>query len=141
MAHDVVVVGAGLAGLTAARDLTARGFDVVVLEGASAPLIRGLGAEMGEALGAADEVVVLDVYAARETPDPAVTGALVADSVPLPAPQVRFVPRRDDALTALTALVVPGDLVLTLGAGDVTALAPALLEALRRTPPVAVHDG
>ena len=48
---------------------------------------------MGEALGAADEVVVLDVYLAREDPDPAVTGALVADAVPLPSDQVAFVAR------------------------------------------------
>ena len=50
---------------------------------------------MGEALGAADEVVVLDVYLAREDADPAVTGALVADAVPLPAEQVAFVPDFD----------------------------------------------
>ena len=47
---------------------------------------------MGQALGAADEVVVLDVYVAREDPDPEVTGRLVADAVPLPAEHVHFVP-------------------------------------------------
>ena len=50
---------------------------------------RIFGAAMGAALGAADEVVVLDVYLAREDADPAVTGALVADAVPLPAERVR----------------------------------------------------
>ena len=49
---------------------------------------RIFGAAMGEALGAADEVVVLDVYLAREDADPEVTGALVADAVPLPAERV-----------------------------------------------------
>ena len=44
--------------------------------------------EFGAALGLADEVVVLDVYAAREDPVPGVTGALVADAVPLPAERV-----------------------------------------------------
>jgi NADPH-dependent 2,4-dienoyl-CoA reductase/sulfur reductase-like enzyme len=46
----VVVVGAGFIGLEAAATAKALGNDVVVLEGASAPLIRGLGAEMGEAI-------------------------------------------------------------------------------------------
>lgn len=91
---------------------------------------RIFGAEMGAALGAADEVVVLDVYVAREDPDPEVTGALVAGAVPLPADQVRFVADRSLVLDELLELVRPGDLVLTLGAGDVTAIAPALVAAL-----------
>lgn len=91
---------------------------------------RIFGVEMGAALGAADEVVVLDVYVAREDPDPAVTGALVAAAVPLPVERVTFVPHREDAVTTLLGVARPGDLVLTLGAGDVTALAPQVLAAL-----------
>ncbi|WP_408899148.1 UDP-N-acetylmuramate--L-alanine ligase [Nocardioides sp. R1-1] len=91
---------------------------------------RLLGEQMGRELGVADEVVVMDVYVAREDPDPEVTGALVAGAVPLPRGQVRFVPEREDALAAVVALARPGDLVLTLGAGDVTALAPRVLTAL-----------
>jgi len=91
---------------------------------------RIFGAEMGAALGAADEVVVLDVYIAREDPDPSVTGAVVAGAVPLPAEQVTFVADRDRALDVLLDRVRPGDVVLTLGAGDVTALAPQLVAAL-----------
>ena len=56
---------------------------------------RIFGAEMGAALGAADEVVVLDVYVAREDPDPSVTGAVVAAAVPLPAERVAFVADRE----------------------------------------------
>ncbi|MDZ5620644.1 UDP-N-acetylmuramate--L-alanine ligase [Nocardioides sp. HM23] len=92
---------------------------------------RILGAEMGIALGAADEVVVLDVYVAREEPDPSVTGAVVADAVPLAAEQVTFVSDRGQALAVLLDRVRPGDVVLTLGAGDVTALAPQLVAALQ----------
>ncbi|XBB68582.1 UDP-N-acetylmuramate--L-alanine ligase [Nocardioides sp. WV_118_6] len=91
---------------------------------------RIFGAEMGHELGAADEVVLLDVYVAREDPDPAVTGALVAAAVPLPAEQVRFVADRSAVLEVLGGLARPGDLVLTLGAGDVTTIAPALVAAL-----------
>jgi UDP-N-acetylmuramate--alanine ligase len=92
---------------------------------------RIFGAEMGAALRGADEIVVLDVYVAREDPDPAVTGALVADAVPLPAEQVTFVAERAQALGVLLDRVRPGDVVLTLGAGDVTALAPELVAELQ----------
>ena len=92
---------------------------------------RLLGAAMGRELGAADELVVMDVYLAREDADPEVSGALVADAAPLPAEQVRFVPDRAAVVPTLAELARPGDLVLTLGAGDVTALAPEIVTALR----------
>jgi UDP-N-acetylmuramate--alanine ligase len=85
---------------------------------------------MGEALGAADEVVVLDVYLAREDADPEVTGALVADAVPLPPGRVHYVTDLDAVPRALVDLARPGDLVLTLGAGDVTELGPRVLDLL-----------
>ena len=85
---------------------------------------------MGQTLGAADEVVVLDVYVAREDPDPEVTGRVVADAVPLPAERVHFVPDLDDAPAELLRLAGPGDLVLTLGAGSVTDIGPRLLALL-----------
>jgi UDP-N-acetylmuramate--alanine ligase len=85
---------------------------------------------MGEALGAADVVVVTDVYVAREEPDPAVTGALVAGAVPLPADRVHYVADVAAVSERLAALARPGDVVLTLGAGDITDVAPQLLEQL-----------
>ncbi|NYI46949.1 UDP-N-acetylmuramate--alanine ligase [Nocardioides aromaticivorans] len=91
---------------------------------------RIFGAAMGRELAAADEVVVMDVYVAREDPDPEVTGALVAAAVPLPAERVRFVADRADVVPTLVGLARPGDLVLTLGAGDVTTIAPQVLAAL-----------
>ncbi len=91
---------------------------------------RVFGAAMGEALGAADEVVVCDVYLAREDADPAVTGVLVADAVPLPPDRVAFVARLADVAAELVARSRPGDLVLTLGAGDVTEVGPQLLTLL-----------
>ncbi len=77
--------------------------------------------EFAVALSLADEVVVTDVYAAREDPDPAVTGALITDRM---AGAGRFVADRVDAAHAVAALARPGDLVLTVGAGDVTGLGP-----------------
>ncbi len=94
--------------------------------------------EFGAALGLADEVVVLDVYAAREDPVPGVTGALVASAVPLPAARVRFEADRSAVADELARRARPGDLVITMGAGDVTALAPDVLAALER---VAVRGG
>ena len=94
---------------------------------------RLFGAEMGRALGAADEVVVLDVYVAREEPDPEVTGALVAEAVPLPAGQVAFASTLDEAAAELVRRAGPGDLVVTLGAGDVTEVGPKVLELLEAT--------
>jgi UDP-N-acetylmuramate--alanine ligase len=119
--------------LEAARSLVADGGRLVVcFQPHLVSRTRIFAAEMGEALGAADEVVVMDVYVAREDPDPGVTGSLVADAVPLPGERVRFVPAREEVVATLAGLARPGDVVLTLGAGDVTALAPELVAALER---------
>jgi UDP-N-acetylmuramate--alanine ligase len=85
----------------------------------------------GRALGLADEVVVMDVYGAREDPVPGVTGAMVAEAVPLPPERVVFEPSWSAAAPALAARARPGDLVLTMGAGDISMVGPEVLEALR----------
>jgi UDP-N-acetylmuramate--alanine ligase len=82
----------------------------------------------GEALGLADEVVVMDVYGAREDPVPGVTGALVAEHVP--HEHVLFEPSWSAVPAAVVERVAPGDLVVTLGAGDVTLLGPEVLRLL-----------
>jgi UDP-N-acetylmuramate--alanine ligase len=93
---------------------------------------RQFACEFGAALGLADEVVVLDVYGAREDPEPGVSGALIADTVPLPAERVRFVPHWEDVPAVVAGVAAPGDLVVTMGAGDVTVLAPEILLELER---------
>jgi UDP-N-acetylmuramate--alanine ligase len=124
--HPVEIAG----DLQAARALAGDGRLVVAYQPHLVSRTRIFGTAMGEALGAADEVVVLDVYAAREDADPEVTGRLVADAVPLPAEHVHFVADLEAVPTELLRLARPGDLVLTLGAGSVTDVGPLLLDLL-----------
>jgi UDP-N-acetylmuramate--alanine ligase len=116
--------------LQAARAIAGEGRLVVAFQPHLVSRTRVFGAGMGAALGAADEVVVLDVYLAREDADPAVTGALVAAAVPLPPERVAFVPSFEDVARELAGRARPGDLVLTLGAGTVTQIGPQVLELL-----------
>ena len=117
--------------LEAARALAGEGRVVAAFQPHLVSRTRIFGEAMGVALGAADEVVVLDVYVAREDPDPDVTGHLVADAVPLPAEQVAYVDGLDAAARALAQRARPGDLVITLGAGDITGVGPQVLELLQ----------
>ena len=125
--HPVEIAG----DLQAARAVAGEGRVVVAYQPHLVSRTRIFGTAMGEALGAADEVLVLDVYLAREDADPEVTGALVADAVPLPPGRVAFVPDFDAVPAALVDRARPGDLVLTLGAGNVTELGPRVLDLLR----------
>jgi UDP-N-acetylmuramate--alanine ligase len=85
------------------------------------------GSAMGKALSVADVVVVTDVYAAREQPIDGVTGRMVADAAQRPGGEVHWVASRKDLGEQVASLVKPGDVVLTLGAGDVTAAGRELL--------------
>jgi UDP-N-acetylmuramate--alanine ligase len=91
---------------------------------------RDFADRFGEALAAADVVVVTDVYPAREEPIPGVTGELVADAVADHGGTVTYVPDLAGVAPALAALAQPGDLVLTLGAGSITAAAPEVVRLL-----------
>jgi UDP-N-acetylmuramate--alanine ligase len=92
---------------------------------------RALGPEIGAALGGADVVVVTDVYLAREPPDPAATGREIARRVPTPA-RALHAPTLAEAADAALAEVRPGDLLITMGAGDVTLLGQELVARLEK---------
>jgi len=126
-AHHPVEIAADLA---AARVVAEAGRVVVCFQPHLFSRTKAFAPEMGAALSSADEVVVMDVYPAREEPDPAVTGALVAATVSLPAADVAFVPDWDRTAAEVVARTRPGDLVITLGAGDVTAIGPEVLTLL-----------
>src|ERR1700730_13235375 len=118
------------ADLRAARDIAdGQGRVIAILQPHLFSRTRIFAGEFGTALGLADEAIVLDVYAAREDPEPGVTGQLVADAVP--GGHARFVPDQDQVAALIDAIAEPGDLVLTMGAGDITALGPRLVETLR----------
>ncbi|RRO16084.1 UDP-N-acetylmuramate--L-alanine ligase [Saccharopolyspora rhizosphaerae] len=118
--------------LRAARPVAGTGRLVVVFQPHLFSRTAAFAAEFAEALGLADEVVVLDVYGAREDPQPGVTGKLISDAIPLPPESVHFEPSFTDAGPRVAGLVRPGDLVLTMGAGDVTMLGPEILSELDR---------
>ena len=84
--------------------------------------------EFAAALSLADEVVVMEVFAAREDPEPGVTGELITSKVS--HERVRYVPGREEAVRTVVELARPGDIVLTMGAGDVTELGPHVVAAL-----------
>ncbi|MGO3325519.1 UDP-N-acetylmuramate--L-alanine ligase [Gordonia sp. (in: high G+C Gram-positive bacteria)] len=84
-------------------------------------------AEFAAALSLADEVIVADVYGAREAPQAGVSGRLIADQVTAPA---EFVPHMSEIAGAVAARARRGDLVLTIGAGDITMQAASILSAL-----------
>lgn len=88
--------------------------------------------EFGAALSLADEVVVLDVYGAREEPLPGVNGALVAQAVTVP---VHYQPDMSRVGRQAASLARAGDVVITMGAGDVTMLGGQILDGLRVRPP------
>src|SRR3954453_2906835 len=97
--------------LQAARALAGDGRGVVAFQPHLVSRTKIFGAAMGEALGAADEVVVMDVYVAREDPEPGVNGRLVASHVPLPPGRVVFEPSWSRPAAVLVERARPGDLV------------------------------
>jgi UDP-N-acetylmuramate--alanine ligase len=94
--------------------------------------VQALWRELGASVAGADLVLVTDVFGAAQDPIPGVTGRLVAEGVQLAAPStpVVYLPHRTEIIDYLAREVRPGDLVLTMGCGDVWMLADAALERL-----------
>jgi UDP-N-acetylmuramate--alanine ligase len=117
--------------LTAMRDLVGDGRLVVAFQAhhyyRTALFVR----EFGESLGIADEVVVLEVFAPGEDPIPGASGVAMASHVPLPPEQVVFEPSWSRVAERLVERARPGDVVMTLGAGDIAMIASEVLDLLR----------
>lgn len=132
-AHHPTEVRATLAGARAA------GFERiwVVFQPHRYSRTAALGTEFGCAFGDADRVVLMDVYSAGEAPIPGVSGKTVLDALLWnePRSQAAYFPHRSDIEEYVANRVRPGDLVMTMGAGDVTTIGAELVGALemRRT--------
>ena len=94
---------------------------------------ESLAAEFGPAFDNADELVVLNVFAAGEVPIPGVSGKTVFNAVLAHRPdaQVSYMPDRHNVVDHMVKTARPGDLIITMGAGDVTLLGPAIVEGLK----------
>lgn len=93
---------------------------------------QSLAEAFGSAFDGADSVTFMDVYAAGEAPIPGVSGkTLVASTLAHdPRSQVAWMPHRLETAAYLASRLAPGDLLLTMGAGDVTSMGPVILDAL-----------
>lgn len=90
---------------------------------------RDLHVDFAMALSAADALYLCDIYGAREMPDPQVTSSLIGNLVP--ADILKWTGPRTLAATEVGLALQPGDVVLTMGAGDVTQVGPVLLRAMQ----------
>lgn len=105
---------------------------VVVFQPHRYTRVQMLKNEFGDAFVHADRVVITDIYPAGEHPIPGVSGRTIIDAVldAHPRAQIAFLPHRADIAPYLSQITRPGDLVLTMGAGDVTTLGPEFASLL-----------
>lgn len=116
--------------LSAAHDLS---YDrvVVVFQPHRYSRTANLAHEFGRAFDNADVLYVMDIFSAGEMPIPGISGKTVVGEVVSEgkAGEVNYVPNRRELTKRLVAEVKPGDLLITMGAGDVTLVGPAFVEA------------
>ena len=120
------------AALAAARG---SGWDrvVVVFQPHRYSRTQALWREFGDAFGDADVLVLTDVYPAGEAPRPGVDGHLLVDAVrEATGSEAVWAPSLDDVVDVLQALLRPGDLLMTVGAGDVRDVGDRVLSAIGR---------
>ncbi|MCW2831153.1 MAG: murC [Aeromicrobium sp.] len=116
------------ADLAAARSIAAGSRLLVAYQPHLASRTRIYGVQMGEALSSADRVFVTDIYLAREDPEPGVTSALVVDAIK--GAHASAAGPVESLAAVIVPELLPGDLLLTLGAGDITTVGPSVLAAL-----------
>jgi UDP-N-acetylmuramate--alanine ligase len=126
-AHHPTEVAATLA---AARERFPHARLVAVFQPHLYSRTQALGRELGQALARADLAVVTEIYAAREKPVPGVSGTVVAAAARDAGIVVEWVPERRGLVSAVAGLVRGGDVVLTMGAGDITDVGPELLRRI-----------
>jgi len=128
-AHHPTEISATLSAVRMVLQQGGTGRSLVVFQPHLYSRTKAFAAEFGRALDAADEVFVLDVYGAREKPLAGISGASVAEHVS--ADKVRYIPDFSAVAEQVAAAAGPGDVIVTMGAGDVTLLGPEIVTALR----------
>ena len=118
-----------LAALSAARAVVGEGRLITVFQPHLYSRTRLFAKEFAAALALSDQVVVLDIYAAREDPEPGVTGALIAAAFEDQS-RMHYVPVWDEVPAAVAGIARQGDFVITMGCGDVYRQVPGILKAL-----------
>lgn len=127
-AHHPTEIVATLSAVRTLLEQSGDGRSIAVFQPHLYSRTKAFAKEFGQALDTADEVFVLDVYGAREQPLAGVSGASVAEHVSVP---VRYLPHFAAAAEQVAAAARPGDVIVTMGAGDVTLLGPEIVAALR----------
>ena len=127
-AHHPTEVRATLSALRTVTEQAGEGRSIVVFQPHLYSRTKAFARDFGQALDGADEVFVLDVYAAREQPMAGVSGASVAEHVSVP---VTYLPDFSAVAGRVAEVARRGDVIVTMGAGDVTMLGAEILAALR----------
>ncbi len=127
-AHHPTEIGATLAAVRSVVQQRGSGRSLVVFQPHLYSRTKAFAQEFGHALNGADEVFVLDVYGAREQPLAGISGATVAEHVSVP---VHYLPNFSAVAEEVAAAAAPGDVIVTMGAGDVTLLGAEIITALR----------
>jgi UDP-N-acetylmuramate--alanine ligase len=117
------------ASLRAARIAAAPGRLIAVFQPGTYSRTQTFAREFADALAIADVAVVMDVFPAREEPIPGITGATIADLIPKPPEAVVYEPSYAETPTRVAEIARPGDLVLTMGIGNVYLLCDHMREA------------
>jgi UDP-N-acetylmuramate--alanine ligase len=125
-AHHPTEVAAALNG---ARAVVGNGKLITVFQPHLYSRTRLFAKEFAEALEASDEVVLLDIYAAREDPEPGVTGELIFNASNVKE-KIHYVPNWSEASGVAAGLAGEGDFIVTMGCGDVYKMVPEIIEAL-----------
>jgi len=116
--------------LETARSFAGSGRVIVIFQPHRFSRTKAFADEFAQELGAADHTYLLEIYPADEQPIAGVTSAVIAHR--MSSKSVTYEPSMPDVISQVVSKAKQGDLVLTLGAGDVTALAPLILENLQR---------
>ena len=128
-AHHPTEVQAALNG---ARAVVGSGKLITVFQPHLYSRTRLFAKEFAQVLAESDEVVLLDIYAAREDPEPGVTGELILNNFSDQS-KIHYAPNWEEASAKAASLADSGDFIVTMGCGDVYRMVPQLLQALKKS--------